>query len=153
MSKSNHYLIAGGVMSALISLLHVFLAVFPALYKFVGPDQSALTEMAAQGSSITTTVSVALALLFAVWALYAFSGAGMIRPFPLLRIALITISVIYLLRALFLLSEIGMVVNQGYPFRFLVFSTISLVAGLLYLFGILRQRTVLTTHGRGRKPV
>ena len=69
MSKSNPYLIAGGVMSALISLLHVFLAVFPALYRFIGPDQSALTEMATQGSSITMIVSVALALLFAIWAL------------------------------------------------------------------------------------
>jgi hypothetical protein len=147
MAKSNHYLIAGGVMSALISLLHLFLAVYPALYRFIGPDQSALTEMAAQGSSITTIVSVALAFLFAIWALYAFSGAGLIRPLPLLRIALIVISVIYLLRALFLLSEIGMVVNQGYPFRFMVFSTISLVAGLLYLFGILIHRAVLTHRG------
>lgn len=147
MTKSNHWLIAGGVMSALISLLHVFLAVFPGLYRFIGPDQSALTEIAVQGSSITTVLSVALALLFAVWALYAFSGAGLIPPFPLLRIALIAISVIYLLRALFLLSEIDMVLNQGYPFRFLVFSTISLVAGLLYLFGILRRRAVLTHRG------
>src|SRR5574339_231220 len=89
MTKSNHWLIAGGVMSALISLLHVFLAMFTGLYRFIGPDQSALTEIAVQGSSITTVLSVALALLFAVWALYAFSGAGLIPPFPLLRIALI----------------------------------------------------------------
>jgi hypothetical protein len=140
MAKSNHYLIAGGVMSALISLLHVFLAIFPALYRYIGPDQSALTEMAGQGSSSTTIASVALALLFAIWALYAFSGAGLIRPLPLLRIALITICAIYILRSLFLLSEIGMVLNQGYPFRFVVFSIISLVSGLLYLIGILRQR-------------
>ena len=140
MAKSNHYLIAGGVMSALISLLHVFLAIFPVLYRYIGPDQSALTEMAGQGSSITTIASVALALLFAIWALYAFSGAGLIRPLPFLRIALITICAIYILRSLFLLSEIGMVLNQGYPFRFIVFSCISLVSGLLYLIGILRQR-------------
>lgn len=103
--------------------------------------------MAAQGSSITTYVSATLAFLFAIWALYAFSGAGLIRPFPLLRFALIAICVIYLLRAMFLLSEIGMVVNQGYPFRFVVFSTVSLVAGLLYLFGILRRKVSLTHPG------
>lgn len=143
MSRSNRYLIAGGVMSTLISLLHVFLAVFPELYRFIGPDRSALTEMATQGSSITTFVSVVLALLFAIWALYAFSGAGLIPPFPLLRFALILISAIYLLRALFLLSEIGMVLNQGYPFRFIVFSAISLAAGLLYLIGILRRGTAV----------
>jgi hypothetical protein len=144
MSKSNHYLIAGGVMSALISLLHIILAIYPSLYRYIGPDQSALTEMAEQGSSITTIVSVALALLFAIWAIYAFSGSGLIRPLPLLRFALIAISVIYILRAFFLPSEINMVLNQGYPFRFIVFSTISLVAGLLYLFGLLRQNRYLT---------
>jgi hypothetical protein len=143
MARTNRYLIAGGVMSALISLLHVILAVFPELYRFIGPDQSALTEMASQGSGITTLVSVVLALLFAVWALYAFSGAGLIPPFPLLRFALILISVIYLLRAMFLPSEIGMVLNQGYPFRFIVFSAISLVAGLLYIIGMLRRGTAM----------
>ena len=144
MSKSNQYLIAGGVMSALISLLHIILAVYPSLYRYIGPDQSALTEMAEQGSSITTIVSVVLAFLFAIWAIYAFSGSGLIRPLPLLRFALVAICVIYILRALFLLSEINMVLNQGYPFRFIVFSTISLVAGLLYLFGILRRNRYMT---------
>jgi hypothetical protein len=147
MSTPNRSLIAGGVMSALISLLHVCLALFPTLYSFIGPNQSAITEMAAQGSSITTSVSVALAFLFAIWALYAFSGAGVIRRLPLLRFALVAICVIYLLRALFLLSEIGMVINQGYPFRFVVFSTISLLAGLLYLFGILRRKPSLSPPG------
>ena len=144
MSKSNQYLIAGGVMSALISLLHIILAIYPSLYRYIGPDQSALTEMAEQGSSITTIVSVALALLFAIWAIYAFSGSGLIRPLPLLRFALIAISVIYILRALFLPSEINMVLNQGYPFRFIVFSTISLIAGLLYLLGLLRRNRYIT---------
>ena len=151
MSKSNQYLIAGGVMSALISLLHIILAVYPSLYRYIGPGQSALTQMAEQGSSITTLVSVALAVLFALWAIYAFSGSGLIRPLPFLRFALIAISVIYILRALFLPSEINMVLNQGYPFRFIVFSTISLITGLLYLLGIVRQnRSMTRTRDRQR---
>jgi len=146
MVKSNHYLIAGGVMSALISTLHVILAIYPALYRYIGPGQSTVTDIATQGSVIITIASVALALIFAIWAIYAFSGAGLIRPLPLLRIALIAISVIYLLRALFLPSEISMVLNQGYPVRFIVFSTISLVSGLLYLFGLLRRRASFAHH-------
>ena len=148
MAKSNQYLIAGGVMSTLISILHVVLAIYPTLYRYIGPDQSALTEMAEKGSSVTTIASMALALIFALWAIYAFSATGLIRPLPLLRTALIAIGVIYILRALFLPSEINMVLTQGYPFRFVVFSTISLVAGLLYLIGILKQRASLTP---GRK--
>lgn len=95
--------------------------------------------MAEQGSSATTAATAALALIFALRALYAFSGAGLIFRLPLLRPALIAIAAIFLLRALALLAEVGMVMNQGYPFRFVVFSTISLAAGLLHLVGTLRR--------------
>jgi hypothetical protein len=141
MGKPRPILIAGGVISALISILHVILAVKPDLYRYVSPDQeSALAQIAGQGSSLIIIATVVLALIFAIWAIYAFSGAGLIVRLPLLRLALIAIGVIYILRALFLPSEINMVLNQGYPFRFVVFSTVSLVAGLLYLVGILKLR-------------
>ncbi len=149
MIKSKHYLIAGGAISALISVLHVVLALKPELYRYFGPGQeSALARMAAQGSSATTIATVALALTFALWALYGFSGAGVIGRLPLLRAALIAIGVIYTLRALFLPSEINMVRTQGYPFRFVVFSSISLAAGLLYLIGSLRPRASSTRGHR-----
>jgi len=141
MGKPRPILIAGGVISALISILHVILAVKPDLYRYVSPDQgSALAQIAGQGSSLIIIATVVLALIFAIWAIYAFSGAGLIVRLPLLRGALIAIGVIYILRALFLPSEINMVLTQGYPFRFVVFSTVLLVAGLLYLVGILKLR-------------
>jgi ATP/maltotriose-dependent transcriptional regulator MalT len=40
-----------------------------------------------------------------------------------------------LLRSLMLPSETVKVIQNGYPFRFIVFSTGSLVSGLLYLYG------------------
>ena len=139
MVSARNLLIAGGVITALISLLHVAMAVKPGLYRYFGPgQQSGLTQMAVEGSRGTTIATAALALIFAVWAIYAFSGAGVIGELPLLRAALIAIGVIYVLRSLFVISEVRMVLTQGYPFRFVVFSTISLVAGLLYLIGALR---------------
>lgn len=144
MAKLNYSLIAGGVISTLISILHVVLAIEPQLYAFVGPgQQSPLAQMAVQGSSSTTIATVALALVFSIWAIYAFSGARLIGRLPLLRAALIAIGVIYILRSLFLPTEVNMVLNQGYPFRFAVFSTISLAAGLLYLIGVSRIRISL----------
>ena len=145
MIKSKDCLIAGGVISALISLLHVVLTLKPELYRYIVPGQeSALAQMAEQGASLTTLASAALALIFAVWALYAFSGAGLIGPLPGLRAILIATGVIYILRALFLPSEINMVLTQGYPFRFVAFSTLSLMTGMLYLIGIRKQRAALT---------
>lgn len=138
MMKSKYFLMAGGVISALISIVHAVLVVEPALFVYISAGrESVLAQMAIQGSSPTTAATIGLALIFAIWALYAFSGAGLIRPLPLLRAALIFISVIYLLRALAVFPEINMVMNQGYPFRFVVFSIISLVTGLLYLLGFL----------------
>lgn len=149
MARTNPYLTAGGVLSALIAGLHLALAAFPALYGYVAPGQSALTEMAVQGSRVTTMVSLALAFLLAVWAVYGFSGAGLIRPLPLLRAALLAIGAIYVLRALFLPTEVRMVLAEGYPLRFVLFSILSLAAGLLYLIGSWKQRAAVP-RGRPR---
>lgn len=78
---------------------------------------------------------VALALMFSLWGAYALSGAGVIGQLPLLRAVLITTGVIYLLRSLMLPSEPFKVLLSGYPFRFVVFSTGSLTAGLLHFVG------------------
>ena len=144
MAKSNRYLIAAGVISALISLLHVIAVFVPGLYRYISPGQgSELAQLAVQGSSLTTLLTAILALIFAVWAIYAFSGAGWLPRLPLLQAALVVIGAIYFLRALFLPTEINMVMTQGLPIRSVVFSTISLAAGLLYLIGFFRYRASL----------
>jgi len=141
MVRQKSFLIAAGVISALISILHAILATRPELYRYIVPGQeSALSRMAEEGSTVTIIASIFLALIFALWALYAFSGAGLIGSLPLLRTGLIAIGVIYVLRSLFLPAEINMVLTQGYPFRFVIFSAVSLVTGLLYLIGILTRK-------------
>ena len=47
------------------------------------------------------------------------------------------LGVIYILRSLMPPSEIFKVIQRGYPFRFIVHSTGSLVIGLLHLNGVL----------------
>ncbi len=136
MASRRFVLLAGGVISGLISLLHVAMALKPDLYRYFGPAQdSALAQWAVAGSSATTIATIALAAIFALWAAYAFAGVGLIGRLPLLRGMLIAIGVIYVLRSLFLPSEIKMVLAQGYPIQFPIFSALSLVTGLLYLVG------------------
>ena len=131
------FLIAGGLTSAAIAILHVVLTFKPEWWTYIsGAVESPLAKLAEQGSAGTRIASVALALIFAIWALYAFSGAGLIGPLPWLRAALIAISVIYILRSLVVFTEINMVRSQGYPLQYVVFSSISLVIGLLYLIGV-----------------
>jgi hypothetical protein len=114
----------------------------PALYRHISAGvEFELGLMAEQGQPDHDT-TVFFAVIFALWALYAFSGAGLTSQLPLLRAALIAICAIYLLRALALLPEIDMLAHQGYPFRFVVFSSVSLLAGLLYLIGLVTHRAV-----------
>jgi len=141
MVKPKLCILAGGVISGLISILHAALVVKPDLYRYISPDpESELAQIAVHGSGPIAAATAALVVVFAVWALYAFSSAGLIGALPLLRPGLMIIGVIYLLRALVLPTEINMVLNQGYPYRFVVFSTISLAAGLLYLIGVLQRK-------------
>jgi len=141
MVKPKHFVLAGGIISGLIAILHAVLVVMPDLYRHISPDpDSAISQMAIQGSALTTAATAALAVIFAVWALYAFSSAGLVGRLPLLRPALVVIGILYLLRGLTLPTEINMVLTQGYPFRFVVFSIVSLVAGLLYLIGVLQRK-------------
>ncbi|MBN2349776.1 MAG: hypothetical protein JXJ22_13095 [Bacteroidales bacterium] len=127
-------------MSSLISLLHVVLTLKPELfYNLINLSQESSSAQTTLKGPCLTIAALVLALIFAIWGIYAFSGVGLIRPLPLLRKVLVAIGVIYMLRALFLPFEIYMFITKGYPFQFAVYSTISLVTGLLYLIGILKE--------------
>jgi hypothetical protein len=129
-------LIAGGSISAAIAALHILLTFVPAWWEpIAGGTASVLADLAEQGSPGTRAASLVLALVFSVWALYAFSGAGFVRPLPWLRAVLIAVGVIYLLRGLAIIPEVSMVRSEGYPGQYVVFSSISLLAGGLYLVG------------------
>ena len=108
---TNPFLIAGGILSALASLLHiVVIAGGPAWYRFFGAGE-AMATMAEQGSMTPTLLTLGIAAMLAIWAAYAFSGAGLLPRLPLLRTGLVVISTIYLVRGLVLIP--ALVINRG----------------------------------------
>lgn len=133
--SSRNLLVVGSVLSFLVALLHIALAIRPKLYDYFGATE--LSEITTQGSSFTLWVTLGLVVMFVVWGFYGLSGAGLIKQLPLLRVALIGIGIIYLLRALMLPSDIIKFIRHARPFRFIILSTGSLLAGLLYLTGAL----------------
>jgi len=78
-----------------------------------------------------------LAVVFAVWGLYALSGAGAIRRMPLLRIVLILIGAVYTLRGIAVFQQIFQTATASAKVepRDIVFSLVSLGIGLAYLTG------------------
>jgi hypothetical protein len=96
----NKWLIAAGVLSGAAAVLHIAI-IFggPDWYRFFGAGEK-MAHAAQFGSVRPTLFAVAIAAVLLAWALYAFSGAQLIRPLPLLRTGLVVISTIYLARAL-----------------------------------------------------
>ncbi len=130
----NPALVIGGVLSLLAALLHIA-CIFggPDWYRFFGAGEGMAT-MAARGSMTPTLITLGIAAVLAIWAAYAFSGAGLLPRLPLLRTGLVVISAIYLLRGLALIP--ALVVNGGEVMPFVLWSSlIVLVYGLAYAVG------------------
>jgi hypothetical protein len=100
MANRKSTLALAGAGSFAASLLHLAcVAGGPDWYRFFGAGER-MARMAARGHWYPTAVALGIAAILAAWALYAWSGAGLIRRLPLLRLGLCVITGVYLLRAL-----------------------------------------------------
>ncbi len=96
----NRWLVIGGWLSIAAALLHVG-CIFGGgdWYRFFGAGEN-MARAAEAGYWMPPLVTAGIAMVLAIWAAFAFSGAGRIRRLPLLRTGLIGIATIYLLRGL-----------------------------------------------------
>jgi hypothetical protein len=130
----NPALILGGWLSVAAALLHIACIIGgPDWYRFFGAGEEMAT-MAERGSLTPTLLTLGIAAILAIWAAYAFSGAGLLPRLPLLRTGLVVISAIYLLRGLALIP--ALIINGGTVMPFILWSSlIVLVYGLAYAVG------------------
>jgi hypothetical protein len=139
--KRNPWLLAGGLLSLAAALLHLaVIAGGPDWYRFVGAGEE-MARMAERGRLAPHLITLAIALLLAVWAAYAFSGAGLIRRLPLMRTALVAISAIYLLRGAVLFPALLQQPRDAFT---IWSSAIVLVYGIAYTVGTRRAWPALS---------
>jgi hypothetical protein len=140
-----------GAASGLVAALHaVIIAVGAPGYRYFGAGEEMATQ-AERGSPVPAIVTAALTAVFALWAAYGFSGAGLLRRLPLLRSGLVAIGAVYALRGLACLPQAWWLVAGRTPPvlpRQLAFSIVSLGIGLAYLTGARRAWSTLGS----RKP-
>ena len=137
MSPRNPWLVAAGSLSLAAALLHLgVIAGGPDWYRFFGAGE-VMARAAERGSPVPALVTFGIAAVLAVWAAYAFSGAGLIRRLPLLRIGLVVISAIYLARGLLFFTPPPAGQDLSPAFMFWS-SLIVLVYGLTYAVGTWR---------------
>lgn len=127
-------LILGGSLSALAALAHLACIVIGApAYRFMGAGEG-MARAAEAGKVAPTLMTLAIAVVLMLWALYAFSGAGLIARLPLLKWALLVISAVYLLRAMMFPLLLSRFPDNSMTFWW-VSSGICFVMGALHLYG------------------
>ena len=130
----NRMLVLAAALSALAALLHVAVIVGgPDWYRFFGAGER-MARLAEAHSPVPTVVTLGIALVLAIWAAYAASGAGLIRPLPVTAAALIAITGVYVLRGLAIVPAAAMS-SLRTPFN-LWSSAICLAIGLVHAIGL-----------------
>jgi hypothetical protein len=139
--RRNPWLVAGGVLSAAAAVLHIGVILGgPDWYRFFGAGEQ-MAQMAERGSPVPALVTLAIAAVLAVWAAYAFAGAGLIRRLPLMRVALVTITAIYSLRGVLIVPLLFNPVATDFD---IWSSLIVLGYGIVHLVGTLRAWPALS---------
>lgn len=130
----NIWLIAAGMGSLAASALHIACIIGgPAWYRFLGAGER-MARMATQDSWVPAAITMAVAAVLAVWAAYAFSGAGLLTRLPLVRTALVLISAVLLLRAAAFLVRSSW--RPDLSFGFMLWSSLIVLAlGLCFAIG------------------
>lgn len=131
----NPYLIVAGMLSGVAALVHLGCIVFGASwFRYLGAGER-MARMAATGHWYPTVAALIIASVLIIWALYAFSGAGLIPRLPFLRWVLCAITAVYLLRGLAFF-----VIVPYFPGNSLTFwvasSSICFAIGLIHLVGV-----------------
>lgn len=135
-------LITAGWLNLLAAALH--LAVIPGgpdWYRFLGAGEG-MARMAERGMVYPTVMTLVIAGVLATWALFAWSGAGLIRRLPLLRTVLVAITAVYLIRGVGPFLWFAIRTETAPPF-WLWSSAIVLIFGVVHAAGVaLRWRTL-----------
>jgi hypothetical protein len=143
-----------GVSSTGVAALHVLIIFWGAPgYRYFGAGER-MARLAGQGSPVPGLVTAGLAVMFAVWAAYAFSGAGVIGRLPFLRPGLVAIGVVYTLRGLLVGPQLVWFFSgfrSAVPVRQMVFSTAALLTGLAYLIGAHLGWAALAARGSAQR--
>ena len=136
MPPGGAWIIAGGTASAVASAAHLAcIAGGPRWYRAFGAGERVARE-AERGLPWPALMTVGIAGVLALWSAYAFSGAGVIRALPLLRVGLVAITAMYLARGAVLFFP-AMLRRPDLSAGFLFWSSLIVLAiGVVHAVGL-----------------
>lgn len=148
MTPRTRFAVVGWTLLALGALHGVIPLLGGPGYRFFGAGE-AMARLAESGSPVPALLTLGIAVLLGLFGLYALAGAGHFRALPLQRPIQGILAVVFTLRGLALGLELwARFRHPAFPLRFLAFSAVSLVLGLLLGSALLGAR-----KGRPEGPV
>ncbi|MBV8660167.1 MAG: hypothetical protein JO142_20290 [Burkholderiales bacterium] len=131
----NLALVAGAVLSTVAALLHIGCIIGgPPWYRFFGAGER-MARAAERGSVYPTLITTGIVAVLFAWAAYALSAAGVIAHLPLLKFAIVAITVVYLMRGLVLVPVLLAKPKRVTPF--IVWSSLICIGyGAIHLLGV-----------------
>lgn len=135
-SIKSKFLIVGGIVAAVAAAWHLLCIIGgPSWYIFARAPH-VIVDSAKQGTFIAPAGAIVISCLMFTCSVYAFSGAGLIRKIPFLMSALVTISLICLVRAL---VAIPYLLSPKVDTWELVASSVWFFVGFCFSIGALEQ--------------
>ena len=118
----------------------------PDWYRFFGAGEP-IAQAAERGSWGPPLITLGIASILAIWAAYAFAGAGLLPRLPLMRTALVAISAVYLARGLMILYP-PLLGRSDLSAAFMLWSSLIVLAiGIAYAVGTWRAWPFLSSKG------
>lgn len=128
----------GGALSGLAAMAHLACIFIGApAYRFMGAGED-MASAAERGRLQPTLVTLFISAVLVAWALFAFSGAGLLPRLPLVKMVLVAVTGVYLLRALAFPLIRPLFPGNSMTF-WLVSSGVCLVIGVVHLYGLLNS--------------
>ncbi len=138
------YFKIAGILCFLIALLHVGIILGgPDWYRFFGAGEG-MAQLAEKGSNHPTIVTSIITLILIFWGFYAFAGAELIRPLPLMKVVLSMVCLTFISRGLLGIPMVLLVDDpylnelQGRMTFMMISSLFALGLGLLFLPGTIK---------------
>jgi hypothetical protein len=139
-----------GVLSFAAAIFQAVISLSPSWSLYFGAPEklvSNIPELYASGLIVT--------VLFVVFGIYAFSGAGYIRPLPFLRYVLLGIGSMYTLRGLVIFPVLfgitgTAITSDPIPRPWLATSIFSFIIGIMYLVGTFFRWRLLSENANNR---
>jgi putative oxidoreductase len=137
MKTNNTLLLFAGVFSFCAAVFQLVISCVPRWSAFFGAGETLVSN-----PPLLLAAGLGVTILLALWGFYGFSGAGLIRRLPLLRLGIMLIGAVYIFRGLpvifLLLARIKILLPIGdMEIQNLLVTLGSLTAGLFYWVGLI----------------